>query len=172
MIRTALFSALVFSLALLGGCSTTKLRPVSIAKVNVLPLALSDDFEFRKTLLFLNDDTNVRTSNEMLTARRRKINFGAVDSTDANARKGNYFTFYWRAHRQTALTVRLEYRTEKLGDYVQAREITYLRAKGSHRTDFAVIGDDYLDDGRITAWRAILIENGQIVALNQSFLWN
>lgn len=169
MIRIALLFALVW----LAGCTTTtQLRPVSLAKVNVLPLALSDDFEFRKTSLFLNSDVRQRTSNEMLNARLRKINFGAVDNTDVLARRGNYFTFYWRAHRQADLTLRLEYRTEKLGNYVQAREITYLQAKGAHRTDFAVIGDDYSDDGRVTAWRAILIENGQIVALNQSFLWN
>jgi hypothetical protein len=29
-----------------------------------------------------------------------------------------------------------------------------------------------LEDGKVTAWRAVLIENGKIVALNQSFLWN
>ncbi len=164
--------ALLFALVLLAGCSTTQLRPVSLARVNVLPLALSDDFEFRKTTLFLNGETRQKTTNEMLNARLRKINFGAVDDVDILTRRGNYFSFYWRAHRQTDLALRLEYRTEKLGNYVQAREITYLQAKGAHRTDFAVIGDDYLDDGRITAWRAILIENGKIVALNQSFLWN
>ena len=168
MIRTALF----FALILFAGCSTTHLRPVSLSKVNVLPLALSDDFEFRKTLLFLHDGVATTTSNEMLRGRLRRITHGAVDGIDAQERRGNYFTFYWKAHRQTAVTLRLEYRTEKLGDYVQAREITYLRAKGSHRTDFEITGDDYRDDGRVTAWRAILIENGQIVGLEQSFLWN
>ncbi len=168
MIRIAFF----FALILLAGCSTTQLRPVALAKVNVLPLALNDAFEFRKTLTHLNGDTRLRTTNEMLNGEQRKIDFGAVDGVDSDARRGNYFTFYWKSHRQADITVRLEYRTEKLGNYVQAREITYLRGKGSHRTDFAVIGDSYTDDGRITGWRALLIENGRIVALNQSFLWN
>ena len=168
MIRIALLFALVFFV----GCSTPQLRPVSLPKVNVLPLALNDAFEFRKTLLYLNGENKLRTNNEMLIARQRRANFGAVDNTDIISRRGNYFTFYWRAHRDADLTVRLEYRTEKLGNYVQAREITYLSAKGSHRTDFEIIGDNYADDGRITAWRAVLIENAHIVALNQSFLWN
>jgi hypothetical protein len=55
---------------------------------------------------------------------------------------------------------------------VQARELSYPAAKGSFKSEFKVIGDDYNEDGRVTAWRAILIENGKIVGLNQSFLWN
>ncbi len=164
--------ALLLVLGLLVSCATPQPRPVSLPKVNVLPLALSDAFAFRKAVTFLNSEKRLRTSNEMLNARLRKINYGAIDNVDINARRGNYFTFYWKAYRDADLTLRLEYRTEKLNDYVQAREINYSAAKGSHQTDFAVIGDDYSDDGRITAWRAVLIENGTIVALTQSFLWN
>jgi hypothetical protein len=40
------------------------------------------------------------------------------------------------------------------------------------KSEFQIIGDDYEQDGKITAWRALVIENGKIVALNQSFLWN
>ena len=54
---------------------------------------------------------------------------------------------------------------------MQAQEGKYDRAKGTLKTDFNVIGDDYNDDGKVIAWRAIVIENGRIVALNQSFLW-
>lgn len=172
MIRTVFYFALIFPLIVLSGCATRQLRPVAVQNVNVLPLALSDAFEFRKVSQFLNVAVPIKTTNEMLNARRRKVTFGAVDRVDLDARLGNYFTFYWKSHRKTDLALRLEYRTQTLGNYVQAREISYLGAKGSYRTDFAVIGDDYADDGRITAWRAVLIEDGKIVALNQSFLWN
>jgi hypothetical protein len=40
------------------------------------------------------------------------------------------------------------------------------------KTAFKIIGDDYIEDGRITSWRALLIENGKIVGLTQSYLWN
>lgn len=40
------------------------------------------------------------------------------------------------------------------------------------KSEFQIIGDDYEQDGQVTAWRAVLIENGRIVAVNQSFLWN
>jgi hypothetical protein len=39
------------------------------------------------------------------------------------------------------------------------------------KTEFTVIGDDYLQDGRVTSWRCLLIENGKIVAENRSYLW-
>jgi hypothetical protein len=55
---------------------------------------------------------------------------------------------------------------------VQAQEVQYKGAKGSLKSSFKVVGDDYQQDGHVTAWRAIIIENGKIVALNQSFLWH
>ena len=68
--------------------------------------------------------------------------------------------------------MRFEYRQANLGSYVQARELVFPGAKGSCKAEFNIIGDDYFEDGRVTAWRALVIENGKIVALNQSFLWN
>jgi hypothetical protein len=149
-------------------------EPVQLLeKANVLPLALDDDFQFRKTKLFFNDPRVEKpTTNQMLAFERQRVNFGAVTQIDRQQRYGHYLTFFWRADRAADLTVRLEYRQENLGALVQAREVNYPKAKGSQKTDFSIIGDDYLEDGKVTAWRALLIENGRIVALNQSFLWN
>ncbi len=79
--------------------------------------------------------------------------------------------FFWRAKRPATITVRLEYRPETLHGATQAREVTYPNAKGSHKTDFAIIGDDFLTDGRILSWRCLLIEKGRIVAETKSYLW-
>ena len=56
--------------------------------------------------------------------------------------------------------------------YVQAKELEYKGAKGSFRSEFDVIGSRYVEDGKVNGWRALLIENGKIVGLTQSFLWN
>jgi len=142
-------------------------------KANVLPLALDDAIEFRKTKLFHNDPVFEKpTIDPMIAFERQRVNFGAVNNYDRQERRGHYFTFFWKAKRRADLTLRLEYRQENLGAHVQARELFYKGVKGNLKSDFAVIGDDYREDGRITAWRAVLIENGRIVALNQSFLWN
>jgi hypothetical protein len=142
-------------------------------EIHVLPLALDDHFQFRKTRLFLDDPKYFTlTQDPTILYERERINFGAVDAIDKGARLGNYFSFAWRSTGKADITVRLEYRQENLGSYVQAQEVSYTGVKGTMKTDFKVVGDDYRQDGRVMAWRALLIENGKIVGLTASYLWD
>ena len=70
------------------------------------------------------------------------------------------------------MTVRFEYRQANLGAYVQAREVAYDGTRGTMETKFQVTGDDYIQDGRVISWRALLIADGKIVGLTQSYLWD
>jgi hypothetical protein len=182
---TSMKFATIFLLAAVSAgnllaADTPKLLP----KVNPLPLALSDDFQFRKTKLFLLSETPPKSRKSMLSSAQSSgiaeasMNFertyrmyGAITAADQRQRYGNYFDFFWRAKRPANVTVRLEYRQDKLRSFVQAREVSYENAKGNQKTEFAVIGDDYLNDGRVISWRCLLIENGRIVAENRSYLW-
>lgn len=147
--------------------------PTLIPKAAALPLALDDAIEFRKTKVFYADSRVWKpATNEMINFERARINYGAVSNQDRQQRYGFYYTFFWRTKRTADLTVRFEYRQQKLGSHVSAKEFTYNAVKGAVKTDFTVIGDEYNQDGRVIAWRALLIENGHIVALNQSFLWD
>lgn len=199
--RQMRFAAAAFSLILLVlGASSEGARreePRVVEKVTPLPVALDKDFEFRKTKLFLisekpstagqrtrqttstlgakSTSPNQKTATLQdvpITFERQYRMFGAVTGLDQRQRFGNYFDFFWRAKRPSDVTVRLEYRQEKLHEHVQAQEITYRNVRGTHKTEFKVIGDDYFDDGRVIAWRCLLIANGQIVAENRSFMWN
>jgi hypothetical protein len=148
-------------------------RPRSLDKATVLPLALDDAFQFRKTITFLNDpEINKPAFNAMINFERAYINYGAINSFERRQRYGNYYKFFWRSDRKTDLTVRFEYRQSNLGAFVQAKEYTYPAAKGSFESEFKVVGSDYFEDGRVSGWRVLLIENGKIVGLTQSFLWN
>ena len=198
--RQIRFAAAGFSLILLAlGASSEGARreePRIVEKVTPLPVAVDKDFEFRKTKLFLLSErpstagqrTRQTTStlgakstspsqktatlqDVPITFERQYRMFGAVTALDQRQRFGNYFDFFWRAKRPSDVTVRLEYRQEKLHEHVQAQEITYRNVRGTHKTEFKVIGDDYFDDGRVTAWRCLLIANGQIVAENRSYMW-
>jgi hypothetical protein len=175
-----------------------RIEPRIVEKVTPLPVALDSDFEFRKTKLFflsekapkLSERAHQTTSSTSLSGRsnspsqktatlqdapitfeRQYRLFGAVTAVDQRQRFGNYFDFFWRAKRPSDVTVRLEYRQEKLHEHVQAQEISYRNVRGTHKTEFKVIGDDYFDDGRVIAWRCLLIQNGRIVAENRSFMW-
>lgn len=162
--------ALLSLLTVQGFCADAA---VLLDKANALPLALDDAFEFRKIKTeVLDPDQQKQSVDRMLNFQRPHRYFGAVSGVERRARQGQYFTFFWRTKRETALTVRFEYRQANLGSYVMAKEYFYDNAKGSVRTEFSVLGDDYVDDGRVTQWRALLIEEGKIVGLTQSFLWN
>jgi hypothetical protein len=159
-----------FALAVAGFSADA---PRSIDKANVLPLALDDAFQFRKTITYLNDpELNKPSFDPMINFERQRVNFGAINGYERRQRYGHYYKFFWKSKRPADLTLRFEFRQQNLGAYVQAKEISYPQAKGSFESAFEVIGDDYSKDGKITGWRAILIENGKIVGLNQSFLWN
>ena len=177
-------------------------QPRLLDRVIPLPTALSDDFQFRKTKLFLltenapgeetTDNTdqttqkstkggklsNTAPSSKSTTIQDASIRFereyrlfGAVTKLDQRERVGNYFDFFWKSRRMADLTLRLEYRQEKLHAHVQAQEISYSNARGSYKTEFKVVGDDYFDDGRVIGWRCLIIENGRIVAETRSYMW-
>ena len=164
-----------------------------LTKVDKLPVALDDNFQFRKTKLFFLDPNPPKAKHSISQALSANANnpnnptagiaeaslgfertyrlYGAVSQADKNQRYGNYLDFFWRVKRPANVTVRLEYRQEKLRSFVQAREVSYSNATKNNKTEFAIIGDDYFQDGRVTAWRCLLIENGKIVAENRSYLW-
>ncbi len=169
-----------------------------LVTVNPLPTALNSDFQFRKTKLYFLSESGsgyARTTakkgvqhkieklsqvgagpkaalaNRSVTFERKYRLFGAVTRLDQRQRFGDYFDFFWRAKRTADVTVRLEYQQENLHSFIQAREVHYPQARGNMKTEFKIIGDDYFDDGRVIAWRCLLIENGHIVAENRSYLW-
>jgi hypothetical protein len=160
----------------LAAASPAADAPRLIEKAKVYPLAIDDAFEFRKTKTFIYDPRDAQVHrpaySEMINFERQRVVYGAVNQVDRRERYGQYYDFFWRTKRPADVIVRFEYRQQNLGSYVQAQEIEYKGAKGSNKSSFKIVGDDYEQDGRVTAWRAIIIENGKIVGLNQSFLWN
>jgi hypothetical protein len=194
------FSCVLFGLMLttLSVLSKSPLEePKVVEKIRPMPVALDKNFEFRKTkLLYIGEkgpqpsaNSSRQTTSTLnkkssspsqktatlqdapITFERQYRMFGAVTNLDQRQRWGNYFDFFWRAKLPSDVTVRLEYRQEKLHEHVQAQEITYHNVRGTHKTEFKVIGDDYFDDGQVIAWRCLLIANDRIVAENRSFLW-
>ena len=59
-----------------------------------------------------------------------------------------------------------------IGLAVSSGRVVFGAVGDGERLEFTVIGDEYKEGGKITAWRVLLIENGRAVGLYQSFLWN
>ncbi len=164
--------AYILALLLLTSCATEP-PVIKLEKANVLPLAIDRDFAFRKEIQFLNDPATFRPSrSDAVSFMRRSYMWPATTRLEQDALRGSYLNFYWWNHSTPQdVTIRLEYHQAGLGNEVLAREISYPHMHGSVCSVFKIIGDDYLENGRVTSWRALLIVNGRIVGLTQSFLW-
>jgi hypothetical protein len=159
-------------LSLLASCATPQGPATKLERASVLPLELNDNYQFRKTkLYFWNEDPIPVTQSEPVIFERQWMAWGAVNRYQLEKRYGNYFTFFWRTSERADVTVRFEYRQSALSNYVMAMERYYPEAKGSYESEFTTAGDEYLEFGRVTSWRVLLIVNGRIVALSQSFMW-
>ncbi len=170
------------ALAVLTGCASDQPPIRLLTKANALPLALDPEIQVRKVKYYFLENPSVigeRTSDtsteeQSIAYERQYLSYGALTGSDIRNAYGDYYTFFWRSTHANPvhLTVRLEYRQQKTGGFVQAREVDYPNAVGSHATRFSVNGDDYFQEGRVSAWRILLIENHQtIVAFRQSYLW-
>ncbi len=167
------FSAILSLALVIAGCAAPEGAPNRLEKANILPLALDDSYQFRKIQQkFVNYSVlPPTTTSEAAIFELERTRHGAVDSFELNRRNGNYYNFFWRNSKPSDVTFRLEYRQAGLGNYVLAQERYYPGARGSHKSSFEVTGDDFLEYGQVTAWRALLIVDGRIVGFRQSFIW-
>jgi hypothetical protein len=167
------FSVLLLLALALVGCAGPEGPANKLEKANVLPLALDDNFQFRKIQQDMVDNTKpaALTVSEYAVFERQRATWGAIDGGEIANRNGNYFRFFWKAREVADVTIRLEYRQAGLSNYVLAQERYYPGARGSKKSSFEVTGDEFLENGRVTSWRVLLIVDGRIVAMRQSFMW-
>jgi hypothetical protein len=155
-----------------ASCATPPEPATKLERAAVLPLEINDNFQIRKIKqTFFAPGPQPETESEPVNFERNRLEWGAIDRYQLEKRYGNYYQFFWRTSEQADVTVRLEYRQAALGNYVMAAERYYPQAKGSYKSEFDTAGDEYLENGRVTSWRILLIVNGRIVAFRQSFMW-
>ena len=88
---------------------------------------------------------------------------------------GIRFAVQWKAHGTSleGLTMRVEMRTSKKHDAKPFVKEVPVGRKGifSHWTYVAIDGEAFQEMGEVAAWRVSLMQNGQKVAEQRSFLW-
>ena len=84
---------------------------------------------------------------------------------------GQYYSVFWKSATKQSVTVRLDYRQGITGSQVLSKELFIAKPKRSNVTKFEVTGDEYRDGGKVTQWKASVIENGSVVAQYKSYLW-
>ena len=121
----------------------------------------------------LNLDNAVETPDPMMRFEQQHYLHGAVTGEERKAREGHYYTLWWNTEdTSTPATVRFEYRQKETGPLVHVIEVPIDRISSRNKTRITVTGDAYQTNGKVTAWRAQLLRNGEIVSEEKSYLWN
>ncbi len=98
-----------------------------------------------------------------------------LEKADRKLRHGHYYVIRWNNNALTSkglpLTVKFSYRQADQGR--ESRVLTQtISPREMGKVEFQVISHEYQKSGRILAWRAELIQEGKVLASEESFLWN
>ncbi|MDX1679374.1 MAG: hypothetical protein R3242_01475 [Akkermansiaceae bacterium] len=113
---------------------------------------------------------------EMPSVRMEKLRrlHGAVSMEERRQRLGQYYTLIWEDQEGVGtgpVEVIFEYRQGGSASEIKRMSELYPPEVGSGVVEFAVIGDNYFDNGKVLAWRASVSRGGEEIASEKSYLW-
>lgn len=143
-------SALGGALVSCGGPQALDVRPYHLRE---LPLEVNED-------------------EPMLRGERLRRMHGAIGIREQEQRLGQYYTVLWHDDAVGApVRVVMRYRQASSGSRVLWKEQEFAGEQQEGKAEFRVVGDDYIDGGRVLAWRVSLLRGEHEVASRQSYLW-
>lgn len=97
---------------------------------------------------------------------------GAVSMAERHQRLGQYYTLVWHdpAGKGSGEVLAL-FEYMQGGSAIKRMSKTFPADAADGVADFAVIGDDYFQRGKVLAWRASISRGGREIASRQSYLW-
>ena len=121
----------------------------------------------------LRDDERSMGSNPWARMEKESRLRGAVTMEERRQRLGQYFTVLWSDGDIGGgeVEVVFEYVQGKTGSRVKKRTEKFAASQSRGRASFAVIGDDYVGNGRVLAWQVRLLRGGSEIASRRSYLW-
>jgi hypothetical protein len=126
-------------------------------------------YHLRESMFDENNDPMVRGEIQ------RRLH-GAITVEERRKKAGQYYDIKWnrgevRKHsNEVPVRVTFEYQQTRTASLVK-RMSRDLHCRENCDVEFAIKGDDYINNGRVLAWRITVEEMGQIVAKQQSYLW-
>ena len=122
----------------------------------------------------LRDQERETYGDPMVRMEKARRLHGAIGMTERRQRLGQYYTLVWHDPDGVGLgpvELVFEYQQGATASRVKRMSRTFSAAETSGVADFAVIGDDYFNNGKVLAWRASLRRGGRELASRQSYLW-
>ena len=149
------------------------LRLLPVLAVAALSSCASKPQGFSKVKIYrLNPTARITAVDPSIPFEQQHLLYGAVSREDRDARRGNYYSFFWKADDRTQpVRLRFEYRQSLTRSAVKRQEIDITDVNRNNITKIQVTGADYQTNGKILSWRASLIQGGKEIASTQSFMW-
>lgn len=122
----------------------------------------------------LRDEKTGKSSDPMVRMEKTRRLHGAVSMEERRQRLGQYYTIAWRdpdGVGKGPVEVIFEYQQGATASRVKRMTKSFEASAAAGAADFAVIGDDYFQGGKVLAWRASVTRDGRELASRQSYLW-
>lgn len=124
---------------------------------------------------FLLRDQEPRSVSEPLVRmeKSRRLH-GAVSMEERRQRLGQYYSILWNdpaGAGRGEVELRFEYQQGATGSRIKRAVRRFPATETGGTFDFAVIGDDYFEGGRVLAWKATLLRGSNELATRRSYLW-
>ena len=122
----------------------------------------------------LRDQQRVKTEEPMVRMEKERHFHGAISMSERRARLGQYYTLIWQDKAgagQGEVELVFQYQQGATASRVKqmSRKFPATDTKGS--AEFAVIGNDYLQGGKVLAWKASLFRGKREISSRKSYLW-
>ena len=117
-------------------------------------------------------DTQPASGDLFIRAEMNKRLHGAVTKEERALRMGDYYHVRWHGlGGRKPVKILFEYRQARTGARILRYEaIAPASSEGDRQ--IRIWGEDFRDNGRVSAWRVSLYEGSEVVAQKQSFLWD
>jgi hypothetical protein len=122
----------------------------------------------------VRDQKQSGSEEPMVRMEKSRRLLGAVSMAERRARLGQYYTLMWSdpdGAGKGEVEVRFQYQQGASASRVKIMKKSFPPDAADGVADFAVIGDDYFENGRVLAWRASVSRGGREIASRQSYLW-
>lgn len=124
---------------------------------------------------FLLRDQVDRTADEpMVRMEKARRLLGAVSMEERRNRLGQYYTLLWNDTAGVGkgeVEIRFQYQQGSTASQLKQVIRKFPAFDSAGKTEFSIIGDDYFKGGKVLAWKATLRRGEQIIATQQSYLW-
>ncbi len=117
----------------------------------------------------LRDQLMANESDPLVRNEKLRRLHGAVSMDERKDRLGQYYTAIWNADPATQKSILFRY--QQGGSRIKEMRSDIAPGTAEGKVEFAIIGDDYFENGRVLAWKMDLISGGETIASEQSYLW-